>query len=339
MCKEITTKSRIEWLDYFRSFGIILMIMGHIDFGLEFNHFIHAFHMPMFFFASGYCFKHKAKDQLSFPAYIKRKAESLLLPYIVFGLLHYIVYAVENIINNKPVALYHLVNLFTYNTGGLAICGALWFLTALFFADVFFFVIERNIHSKFAIIITVVLISLFGSIAKKYLSVRLPLALGASFVGIGFMYLGYIFRQNANKNIFAYLLNLKPLPLIAVSVLCAFLIIINGNVNMREGYYSNIFLFWVNAMLAIIVGINVSKIFCPLLSETFAGNIFKKIGKDSIIYLCLNELVIKYTLSLVSVLKLPTLIQNCMTFVITMVVLYSLNNLIMRTEIKIFFGK
>lgn len=52
-----TRKCRVEYVDLFRGIGIIIMIMGHIGFGRLFDHYIHAFHMPMFFFASGYFFK------------------------------------------------------------------------------------------------------------------------------------------------------------------------------------------------------------------------------------------------------------------------------------------
>lgn len=47
-------KSRMDYIDIYRAFGIILMVMGHIGFGGKFDKFIHAFHMPMFFFISGF---------------------------------------------------------------------------------------------------------------------------------------------------------------------------------------------------------------------------------------------------------------------------------------------
>ena len=56
--------NRIEYIDIFRSFGIILMIMGHIGYGDTFDFFIHAFHMPMFFFISGYFYQsYKEKNK------------------------------------------------------------------------------------------------------------------------------------------------------------------------------------------------------------------------------------------------------------------------------------
>ena len=47
------TISRIEYIDVFKAFEIILMIMGHIGFGSIFDKIIHGSHMPMFFFVSG----------------------------------------------------------------------------------------------------------------------------------------------------------------------------------------------------------------------------------------------------------------------------------------------
>ena len=51
----VATK-REEYMDVFRALGIIAMILGHIGFGSRFDHLIHAFHMPMFFFVSGFFF-------------------------------------------------------------------------------------------------------------------------------------------------------------------------------------------------------------------------------------------------------------------------------------------
>ena len=69
-------------IDIYRAYGIVLMIMGHIGFGENFDHFIHAFHMPMFFFISGFFFK---DDITNVKQYAVNKAKKLLIPYFVFG--------------------------------------------------------------------------------------------------------------------------------------------------------------------------------------------------------------------------------------------------------------
>ena len=46
--------NRITHIDIFKGIGILFMVMGHIGFSSIFDKWIHAFHMPMFFFISGY---------------------------------------------------------------------------------------------------------------------------------------------------------------------------------------------------------------------------------------------------------------------------------------------
>ena len=52
---------RIEYIDIAKGMGIILMIMGHIGYGELFHRFIHAFHMPLFYFCAGLLYKEKSK--------------------------------------------------------------------------------------------------------------------------------------------------------------------------------------------------------------------------------------------------------------------------------------
>ena len=85
----MTNENRLDYIDIYKGIGVILMVMGHIEFGKTFDHFIHAFHMPMFFFISGYLYKHKTKDELSFVSFMINKARALLIPYVAFGIFHF----------------------------------------------------------------------------------------------------------------------------------------------------------------------------------------------------------------------------------------------------------
>lgn len=85
-------KERLKYIDIFRGLGIVLMVMGHIWFGKSFDHFIHAFHMPMFFFISGFLFISKSPDELRTVDFIKRKCITLLVPYLFWGIFHYVFY-------------------------------------------------------------------------------------------------------------------------------------------------------------------------------------------------------------------------------------------------------
>ena len=67
------SKNRILWVDASRGIAMLLVILGHCigslnDPGYKF---ILSFHMPLFFFLSGYC----AKKEEQFRPYLKKKAK------------------------------------------------------------------------------------------------------------------------------------------------------------------------------------------------------------------------------------------------------------------------
>lgn len=80
-------KDRYVYIDYLRCFGIILMIMGHIEFNDVFDKWIHAFHMPLWFFVSGY-FCRTEKEVLS---QIKRRIRLLIIPYLIFSVIYIVI--------------------------------------------------------------------------------------------------------------------------------------------------------------------------------------------------------------------------------------------------------
>ena len=92
-------KTRIDYFDVLRGIGIVYMVLGHIYLGEVFDKYIHAFHMPIFFFVSGYFYngdKYKAAKN-----YLLHEMRTLMVPYtffvIICQVLHYI-YTKERII-------------------------------------------------------------------------------------------------------------------------------------------------------------------------------------------------------------------------------------------------
>lgn len=49
---------RIEYLDYAKGIGIILVVLGHILIKGNIKIYIYSFHMPLFFIISGYLFNY-----------------------------------------------------------------------------------------------------------------------------------------------------------------------------------------------------------------------------------------------------------------------------------------
>lgn len=290
----VKSVGRDEKVDIYKGIGIICMMMGHIGFGGIIDHSIHAFHMPMFFFISGYLFKEKPGQ--SAREWLKKKAGALLIPYLVFGLMHYVIWVFMQLYKQEPIGLEPLVRLFTINTTKLPIAGALWFLTALFFTNLMFYILHKYAKNTCLQVIFCVIIVAIGHIAVKFLPFRLPLALDAAMIGLGLFYIGYILKQNMNQKLIYKLFHLPVWQGLILGAVVFLLIMVNEDINMRTGQYTYIILFWVNAVLASIVLYNAAAylemFFGKLKLFAWGTELLKGIGRHSIVYVCLNQIVI-----------------------------------------------
>lgn len=288
---------RNEAADVYKGIGIVVMLMGHIGFGEMFSYIIHAFHMPMFFFISGFLFKESG--DFIFGKWVRKKADSLLVPYFIYGLLNYFIYVVMIAVKGSQWRakdfLNPLVHLLTINTTKLPIAGALWFLTALFWANLFFVLIHCFIKKKVLAVLAAVIIVAAGFLCVQVVPIRLPWALDIGMVGFGLFYTGYLYqnyisvKERMKRPVFAWVMNCIG------AVFCMAVILINDEVNMRLGEYGKAGLFFIGA-----VG---SSIFIYKLSQwlvkVFAGKIIlgkpivvlQMIGEHSLVYVGLSQVI------------------------------------------------
>lgn len=130
---------RIEWIDVSKGIAIILMVLGHTTIPKPISNFIWAFHMPLFFIASGLCTKWGGGGYINF---IKKKTISLLIPFIIYSIVV------------LPIAI--SIGTTTFNkwllTGWQGI--ALWFIPVLYFS---------LLISK--LVINIVTVHIFGGLA------------------------------------------------------------------------------------------------------------------------------------------------------------------------------
>lgn len=318
---------REEFIDLYRGIGVILMVMGHMKFMYEpdgagqaffgaFNHYIHAFHMPMFFFLSGFCHR---KSSISIGPLIIKQAKKLLVPYLAFGIVQYIMWRLY--IGNS---IDPLINLVWVNTDGLAIAGAIWFLTALFFVILFYAMIERFIENVYIQSLIVIVISLIGCLFPRITSMRLPYAIDVAFVGLGFYFLGYVLKNNKDRNIVSRMMNPNIIVLIILSIINVSLIMYNNSVNMRTAKYEFIPLFWFNAVLAIIIGMRLCMLICDKVSNPLAKhfvNVISEIGVNGLIYVCINQLTITICSRLLAKLFDQKVVYNILLVIFTFAIL------------------
>ncbi len=324
-------ENRIEYIDIYRGIGIVLMVLGHMKF--EFNyaysafyHIIHAFHMPMFFFISGYCYKRKDLSVLVQMKYMSRK---LLLPYVVFGTGQFLLWRIFEGDSIDP-----LIHLYTVNTEGLAIAGALWFLTALFISNILYIIIDRSIKNCFIKTAIVIAISVTGCFLSHMHPFRLPLAFDAAMVGTGFFHLGKVLNDNQNTKVVCRVLKLRLWECVLASFVIGFVILQSNEINMRTGKYGNPVLFFFNAICAIVILISFSKII-ESMTNTIALYIKREliaIGQNGIVYVCINQLIITVVARIMTK-------WNILQLIVVFILLKICSYVIMHTKLRFFAGK
>ena len=81
----MTNDFHSQALSIAKGIGIILMVIGHSGCPDVLNRFIYLFHMPLFFFVSGYLFKDKYVENKFL--FLKRKLKGLYWPFVKWELI------------------------------------------------------------------------------------------------------------------------------------------------------------------------------------------------------------------------------------------------------------
>lgn len=286
-----------ENIDKLKGFGILLTVVGHS--GGPLSSIIYLFHMPLFYFLSGYTFKESNADNIIF--LVKKRLKSLYIPFIKYSLLFILLHNIfvkfglydNSLLYDKSTFKINLIKNFLFiNTEQLL--GAFWFLTSLFFVNIMYGIIFRFLKGKnieymnFIIILLFILnITIFTkdiifnlSIADYYF-----LMFRISCSGIVFFHMGYI----CNKYKILKKINTHLLYFI-ISIIYLYINTTYGSISMGGNNYGSSPTFFIfNA----IIGIYVS--YC-VIKYVVNENIEKMlifIGKNTLPILALHMLAFK----------------------------------------------
>jgi len=148
----VQVTNRIEWIDSLKGLGIIAIYLGHFanDAGALYS-FVFTYHVPLFFFISGFFGRAKPGD--SFLQFVKRKFFRLMVPYFGFVFIAIFVYLLSMDVDVKTM----LVQGF-FGVRNNLFAGSLWFLPCLFVMSIMYQSVLIILKKKrFALIIAIAL--------------------------------------------------------------------------------------------------------------------------------------------------------------------------------------
>lgn len=274
-------KTRINWIDQAKGIGILLVVIGHMAIPLKLSIIIFSFHMPLFFFISGFLFNEK-KYASDFKTIMIFKFSTLIWPFITFTFLALAlrsIYDFENTVETFDYAGF-LMGMDSINV-------PLWFLTALFSTEIIFSQIVRiSKHSLKIIIGLVLLLTAIGLLNAYFWNLQIFLNINIALIALSFFLGGWLFKK---YGVFEIQANLKIL-IIYLVISLVFLIYFafnNSKLDILDNHYGNIFYMFMAAFYGIIFSMFLAKLFQQI---NYIKGIFSYLGRNSLIILATHSI-------------------------------------------------
>jgi len=283
---------RIEYLDIARGIGILLVVLGHNDFeaiSVFVHQVIYSFHIPLFFFLSGYFIN----TSNSFFDFFKKRFNSLLKPYFfTIFLIYFTSVSFEKMGFN--MAITRIVKSL-YGTGHYIDWVQLWFLPELFVVSLYAFLFItllsklQNRWIRWGILLATLALSLpflktfypftISVFGKQYELYGLPFGLDLVFLSGFFFILGNEIRQVTFEKTFDNLFILIGTGAGLIILNSLFTYEIDFNIRQYESFLVNT----IEAILGILFILALSRQI--ELHTTRLASVFKYLGNISLIIL------------------------------------------------------
>lgn len=245
--------SRIGWIDTAKGIGLLCVILGHLSIPLV-DTVVYFFHMPLFFFLSGFVFSGGKYD---FSTFLKKKVRSLVIPYFTLGSgifgFFCIVYAMEG----RPGGDYlEMLKNFLIQEHYWTV----WFLACLFLTELICYGLHRILGSRpQAETALSGLVCAFGILRYRLGWGSLPWNLDVALVAQFFFHMGFRSRCLAPKlESFdrlapaAKLLAAGGLMVLGVGLGFVCIRISGASMDMSVGWYGNVLLIFPAAFCGIL---------------------------------------------------------------------------------------
>ena len=279
---------RLEYIDFIKGFGIFLVVLGHAT--LPRSPYIYSFHVPLFFFISGYFFKDKPVLEN-----LKSKLKRIYFPFVISNVLTWLFFVTIDLLKGVPAGKQSYIDLLRTIAGidsSVPQNGPLWFLLCLFSLSVMFILITL-IKTEYLRLIIVLALSVSGYFLSRAVS-DLPFKIETAMMMAPFFYAGNVFgRYGFSDRIDKF----SGIAVFNISVLLSYLNYVTNSYNLKlsgierisvlENSYGNVFLFYFSALCAIIFITVISKKIIRISAVNY-------LGKNSLIILCLHYPVLQY---------------------------------------------
>ena len=200
----IKSHKRNDAVSIAKGIAIILMVIGHARCNLWLEHYVSMFHMPLFLFMSGYCFK-EAYLETPF-TFVKRKIKGIWVPFIKWGFvflcLHNVLYSLN--IYEIEYEMFDYINkaksMLLRMSGTEQLLGGYWFLRSLFVGSIIFYATQKltqPIKKYYFDGVGLFIVAIITSFLKDEYGID-PFGIARECLAAFFIWSGYTYKKMGN---------------------------------------------------------------------------------------------------------------------------------------------
>lgn len=285
-------KLRIKWIDVMKGLLMTAVVWGHVYSTGNFRLWLYSFHVPAFFFISGFCFS----NNNDLKALLAKKIRTIVVPYLFFSVASIMFWFLSSKLwpsLDRVLECDFLINCKTMLFGTskpdiMKYNSPLWFLPCLFCVNVYYILI-RLLSDKYSKSIEYI-VFLFAICCNVYFSwhdTRYPWHMDTAVSMLVWFMLGNWFKE---KNIIALIENRITNKLsigIIILILGGLLSFFNScTVGVRNENYGLIPIYYFSALSSILGLI--------LVSHELKLGALEEIGKNTLSILCIHKFIIVF---------------------------------------------
>lgn len=286
---------RIAWIDIAKGIGIILVVFGHVNFVSEIDYniirIIYMFHMPLFFFLSGYLYK-KNTDMKGL---VKNKFQKLMIPYFAslfvlapFSPMFKALYASPDVTFTMVAEV--IGKLLFGGCYLLDEVGILWFLPVMFFTQIVYSILCNRLKMQDVHLVVLLLLMLAYILSMRFAKDQLvPFNAHIVMGSLAIYHIGHMYKKSGYKE------NIIVVSVLAVISVISIWFYHDNIFSMRSGYYGYPFFTLFCAIVMILLVKNISE---AIAKNNMLANFFTGLGKESLFIMCFHMLfmlnVVKY---------------------------------------------
>ena len=182
-------KQRFAWVDTAKGWGMLAIIVSHVMTGHPISRWLYTFHVPLFFFLSGFLFR----GEKPWGAFLKGKVRRMVIPYFVL--------AVPIVLGEA--AFYGGRRGFWEQVGEMSLgvllqrrMWPIWFLACLFLLELLAYWLVRLVRKPVLLAIAALVMGALGVLYSRAGLPVLPWNLDACFGVMPFFMAGYLLKGN-----------------------------------------------------------------------------------------------------------------------------------------------